>query len=162
MSSVKYPFSSLLLGTNCSGYLVRTKVFILSVCVTGLTFSVPPLFVPTPLSPVLEVVSVPVPVSVPPPFACPQKVVVPGLLWTFHTHSRSVSVPARAHLQSHRAQTLQARPVVLRPGQGVQGPVGEQPGSSFGAAGTLTSALPAVAVALEALQRVLQGVAATC
>ena len=124
----------------------------------------PPLFVPTPLSPVLEVVSV----SVPSPFARPQKVVVPGLLWTFHTHSRSVSVPARAHLQSHRAQTLQARPIVLRPGQRVQGPVGEQPGSSFGAAGTLApvaSALPAVAVALEALealQRVLQGVAAAC
>lgn len=101
--------------------------------VSRLTFSMPSLVMPTPLSPVFEMVSVSIPVSVPPSFTCPQKVVFPGLGWTLHTHSSSV--PAGAHLQSHRAQTLQSHPIILRSGQGVQGPVGEQPSSSLSTAG---------------------------
>lgn len=111
----------------------------------------PPLVTPAPLSPVLKMVSMPIPVSMSPSFTCSQKVVLPGLGWTLQAHSNSVSVPARAHLQSHWAQTLQARTIILRPGQGVQGPVGEQPGSTFGSAGPLApvpSAVPAVTVAL--------------
>ena len=109
-----------------------------------------PLLVTTTPLPVLKMV------SMPPSFACPQKLVFPALGWTLHTHSNSV--PARAHLQPHRAQTLQSCPIILRPGQGVQGPVRVQTAVPFGSTcrfAPVPAAVPAVTVALYTLQRVL-------
>lgn len=139
----------------------------LCVWTTALTFSRSHFITATALSPVFKLVSVPM--SVPLPFVCPQQVVVPGLAWTLHIHSHSVSVPAWAWLQPHRAQALQAFPIILRPGQRVKGSVLEDPCPTFGCTGPLgpmPAALPDEVVTLwdlqRVLQRVLQGVAAPC
>lgn len=131
------------------------------VWISQVTFAMPLFVPPTPLSPVLKVVSVTIAMSMSPSFACPQQLVVPALRLTLPTHPGSV--PAGAHLQPHRAQTLQACPVILGPGQGVQRSVGQQTSSTFAGAGPLApvpAALPAVVSALGPLQGVLQGVAA--
>lgn len=89
----------------------------------ALTFSVTPLFTPAPLSPVLRMVPMSISMPMPSLLACSYKVVLLDLGWTLHTHSSSVFVPAWTHLQSHWAETFQACPIILRSGQGLQGPV---------------------------------------
>lgn len=124
-----------------------------ALCICPLTFAVPSPVMAAPLFLLLKVMPVSVPVFVPAPFPHPEEVVVPPQGRTLHTHPTSVpvSLPAGARLQPHRAQTLQPRPVVLRHGQRVQRPVGQQPGASLGATGSqaaVPSVAPAGAVAL--------------
>lgn len=124
------------------------------------TFPMPSLLTPSSLSLVLVMVSMSIPVPVSSPFTTPQKVVFPTLALTLCTHSDSVSVSARTHLQPHWTQTLQTHPIILRSCQRMGSSVGEQP-SPFGTSGPLTSSLFAVALTLQGVQRVLQGVAAS-
>lgn len=127
-----------------------------------------PLFTSTTLSPVFKVMSmsvsvslsvpIPVPMSMSSSLACPQELVFLALGWTLQTHSNSVSALAHAHLQSYWAKIFQACPIILRPGQGVQGPVGEQPSSTFGNTGplaTMPSMVSVITLALWTSQRVL-------
>ena len=120
-----------------------------------LTSSMSSLLLSTPLFPVLKMLPVALPVSGPLPFTGPQEVVLSGQGRSLHAHLSSVSVPAGSHLQPHRAQALQSRPVVPWTRQRLHGPAGEQPGSGLGPAGPrvpVASSVPAGMV-----QRVLEG-----
>lgn len=116
------------------------------------------------MSPVIKVV----PISLFLSLVWPQRVVVPSMRWIPDASATILPLPApRAHLQSHRAQAIQTRPIILMPSCGVQGTAGEEPSPSigFGTVGPLApmppSTLPAVPMpmAVEALLRVLKGIA---
>lgn len=116
------------------------------------------------MSPLVKVV----PMPLAPPLAWPQRVVVSGMRWVPEAPTTLLLLPAhRTHLQSHRVQALQTRPIILRPSCGVQGPAGEKPSprTGFGTAGPLATMPPStlptmpMPVTLEALIRVLEGIA---